>query len=264
MGAIWKGRWQFLERKFLRQERFAMYQRTQRFWNRCLNDLERCIGEVEAPIATNEERASGAAATGRKQDNKKSKSASKLLFAFGSAGSKGEFMRLRGCGFKGPVAKFSKFLALHHSVVMVSEYRTSKLCWKCGDTLSHPRNRPALKKMKEKGSKARHAPENSRVSYCAHRDHPNMLHRDDDACLKIGLRFLGRLLRLPLGPWENLKKSDPAYQHKPKRMSRRRPDPTEQSPPQEHLMNIFRMLNLPPKPLSKRSIRSRVPGVKRH
>jgi len=57
-----------------------------------------------------EERSTGGAVA----DQSRVPMASRIIFLFESAGSSGEFTRVRGCGFKGLVARFSKFLAQHH------------------------------------------------------------------------------------------------------------------------------------------------------
>jgi len=118
---------------------------------------------------------------------------------WGDAGSKGEFLKIKGNGFKPSVSRLAKVLAAKHSVVMVDEFRTSRLCQHCGAILKHPKCR----RKQKPGS--RYCPRMFRVQYCAFcptlGNKQRMLHRDAGSVPKIALRFIGQLFGLDIGPW---------------------------------------------------------------
>jgi len=109
---------------------------------------------------------------------------SRLILLFGNGGSNGGFGKLCGGGFKGPVVRLHLLLSKRFPVIVVDEFRTSRLCFECGKVLQHP-----------KCGKV-HS-----VSYCAETTHHRMLNRDMDASRKIGVRFLCQLTPSDLGPW---------------------------------------------------------------
>ena len=105
---------------------------------------------------------------------------------YGNGGAQGQFMRLRCHKRKPPVVAFRKELAKRLPVILVSEYRTSKLCLMCGSVLKHP-NHGAIYS----------------ISYCEKQTEARrLLARDVDAARKIGARFIACQRGLPLGPWE--------------------------------------------------------------
>ena len=102
------------------------------------------------------------------------------VILFGNGGDNGLFMRLRGCGVKGPVKEIKRRLSERYAVISCSEYRTSKLCIHCGREV-HVRNHG--------------------VVYCAQQGHNSMLNRDVAAAIKIGALFLAKKSGAALGPW---------------------------------------------------------------
>ena len=102
------------------------------------------------------------------------------VIVFGNGGENGLFGRLRGGGVKGPVKEVTRRLAKRYAVILSSEFRTTKLCLKCGREL--------------------HVHKHG-VVYCKQQTHCNMLNRDISAAIKIGARFIAKQRNLPLGPW---------------------------------------------------------------
>lgn len=102
------------------------------------------------------------------------------VILFGNGAEHGLFGRLKGGGVKGPVKKISRLLGKRYAVIITSEYRTTKLCLKCGREL--------------------HVHKHG-VVYCKQQSHCNMLNRDISAAIKIGARFIVKYCNLPLGPW---------------------------------------------------------------
>jgi len=103
-----------------------------------------------------------------------------LVILFGCGAEYGLFGRLKGGGVKGPVKKISRLLGKRYAVIIVSEFRTTKLCLKCGREL--------------------HVHKHG-VVYCRQQSHCNMLNRDISAAIKIGARFIAKFCNIPLGPW---------------------------------------------------------------
>ena len=99
---------------------------------------------------------------------------------FGDGASNGLFGRLRGGGVKGPVLELMKRLAEKMAVIQCSEFRTSKLCLKCG----------RVAKFYHHG-----------VTYCTQQSHYRMENRDVAAAFKIGARYLATKQGVDLGPW---------------------------------------------------------------
>ena len=102
------------------------------------------------------------------------------VILFGSGAEHGLFGRLKGGGVKGPVKKISRLLGKRYAVIITSEFRTTKLCIRCGREL--------------------HVHKHG-VVYCKQQSHCNMLDRDISAAIKIGARFIAKYCNLPLGPW---------------------------------------------------------------
>jgi transposase len=85
--------------------------------------------------------------------------------------------------------KFKQALAKKVPVVVVDEYRTTKLCRECGSVLEHP------KFTCYKGA----------LSRCLSQSCPSykqLKNRDQDAAAKIGVRFARQLRGLSLGSWD--------------------------------------------------------------
>jgi len=124
----------------------------------------------------------------------------KTVILFGRGGESGGFKN-RGGGIKGPVLELKRRMAQEFPVICCSEFRTSKLCYECGKTLSHPRRY---------NQKSNHHDLVNGVSFCSNTDHKHsVLNRDVDAAKKIGLRFMMQLHKKDIGPWStSVKVSD--------------------------------------------------------
>jgi transposase len=82
------------------------------------------------------------------------------------------------------VVKLRKLLAQKYPVVLVDEYRTTKLCIGCGYVLKHPKSRKDSTKTLDG------------ISFCENdqcRLRRLYLSRDKDAAIKIGMRFIAQL-----------------------------------------------------------------------
>ena len=112
--------------------------------------------------------------------------------------------------------ELTKRLAKKYRVILVDEYRTSKLCIGCGNVLKHPKTpfhekqRKKRRKGEETEEKANHKRQHG-VSYCSEKqciEARRFKDRDVDAAYKIGARFIVKQQSQPLGPWDRNVKAD--------------------------------------------------------
>jgi hypothetical protein len=150
LGRCWEGWWTAKIPLKLRKLNFFVWRRREAWMSNVVNKMKKLSGEAVPTIL------------------------------FGDGGSAGQFGKLRGGGVKGPRVEIQRRMAKQCRVVEVCEFRTSRLCLRCG----------RCAKFYKHG-----------VTFCNQQEHHRMENRDVVAAFKIGAKYLAKRAGKDLGPW---------------------------------------------------------------